>query len=353
MLLLHFSYAFGAFVAPLIARQFITEFEEDSDNLTNKTGLRQQNKTDLETTGNESRFKFAYWIFASLFLPSIVAYTFYAVKYDFAKCPCQSRNATALNGNESDQRNLVETSRQMSPLQSSTSTGTNTTATSLGHSYFFRIIIIFLLCLFITIYMYLESGYGSWIFTVAVTGDLQLSKHAGSVMQSLFWGTFAFTRLLFALLSLLSIKASVRITGSMMGALITTVVMISFPHNAIAIWIGSAMLGMSFASIYPTMMGWMAETIEITGTAVSIIVTGGLTGVILSTSTGGLISSVSPDSLFYMTFAGVLIATCVVTLLFTFAFLQRRQQQKQQQQQQQQLDEQSSDLNADSDNTEE
>ena len=349
MQVLHFAFAFGAFIGPLIAKPFISE-EEDSNNTTNQTGSGWgqeygQNQTD---SLSGSQFGWAYWITSWLFLPTMIAYAFYAVKYDFARClrkkpqstsqPDESDSSGAgeeeaetketdeaaelvlLNDDASDSG--IELSTTSADVEKQTSAGAKKETLS------FRLVVISLLCLFIFLYVGLEVAYGNWIFTVVVTGVLNFSKSRGTIIQSLFWGAFAFTRKLSILLAFLNIKASVMMTGNLTGSLIATFIMISFPHNATAIWIASAVLGMSYASIYPTTITWMCETIEVTGTATSFLVTAGILGdITIPSAVGALVAQIATDSLFYITFVGVVISASIIALLFTITYLYRRKQQ--------------------------
>lgn len=98
MQVLHFAFAFGAFLAPIIAKGFISEdLESDDENSTFCVGTRQEqgsgtmiiNSTMLDDNG--SRFRIAYWISSAIFLPTLLAYIFYAVKYNIITC-CRKKS---------------------------------------------------------------------------------------------------------------------------------------------------------------------------------------------------------------------------------------------------------------------
>ena len=97
-------------------------------------------------------------------------------------------------------------------------------------------------------------------------------------------------------LALLKVRASVMITMNLSGSLLAATIMVFFPQ----IWLGAAILGASYASIYPTTMVWLGQNVEATGRATSVVVTGGTLGdTILPAVVGALIAHVSPDSLIY------------------------------------------------------
>jgi fucose permease len=381
MQILHFCYAFGAFIAPLVARQFISGVEEDDSNSTNSTSLDalhypgsgccqnnnsmewSHNSTELEQD-NESFFRVAYWIVSALFVPTLLAMGFYTVKYDILgvlhrrRKLCISQENIVLdddmltqdeveeekeNGGEgielvqrsrkalvdakcvtSDERKKaslhVDGSQSCAPL-----TPRHRSAMTKGQSVCFKYSIVVVLATFLLVYVGMELAYGSWIFTVVVTGPLNFSKGQGAMIQSLFWGTFSFVRLFSVVLALLNIKASVMMVGNLSGSLIASVIMVSFPHNATAIWLASAVLGTSYASIFPTAMTWISETIDATGAATSIVITGGIVGeVSIPAITGALLYKVSPDVLFYMTFVSSITSSIFMGFLLLLAHLYKK-----------------------------
>jgi FHS family Na+ dependent glucose MFS transporter 1 len=376
MQILHFCYAFGAFIAPLVARQFISGVEEDDSNSTNSTSLDalhypgsgccqnnnsmewSHNSTELEQD-NESFFRVAYWIVSALFVPTLLAMGFYSIKYDILgvlhrkennvlsddiltqdedeeerengeeeveviDLVPRSRKSSGLsvdaNGVLSDERKetSLDGSQPLTPRHQSTMTK--------GLSVCLRNSVVVVLATFLLVYVGMELAYGSWIFTVVVTGPLKFSKSQGAVIQSLFWGTFSLVRLFSVVLALLNIKASVMMVGNLSGSLIASVIMVSFPHNAPAIWLASAVLGTSYASIFPTAMTWISETIGASGAATSIVITGGIVGeVSIPAITGALLYKVSPDVLFYMTFVSSITSSIFMGFLLLLAHLYKKE----------------------------
>ena len=355
MQILHFAFAFGAFVAPLIAKQFISEDDASGSgsgsNVTwSGSGGYTSATTDDGQTSNSSgdtRFRIAYWISAAIFIPTLLAYAYYAVKCDIlgyvrrrrlgATLPVSTGNHTTANGGpvgetgggkaDADaERALKEYSPEDedAPHSMRSKKGFLKSVTRLA---VFRFSIVLMLGVFMLIYVGLEAGYGSLIFTVVVTGPLGFSKPMGTIIQSLYWGTFAFTRLLSVLLALFSVKSSVMIAGNLSGSLIAAIIMVSAPHNATAIWLASAVLGMSYASIFPTVMTWMSETIAASGIATSILVTGGALGDIsIPAAMAALVTKVTPDAIFYMTFVGVVFSASLFALLFFLAHLYKKRE---------------------------
>ena len=340
MQVLHFAFAFGAFIAPLIAKQFISEEKDKSENCTES--MNTGNISDSEGSGycdtsdDSSDFQIAYWITSALFLPTIIAYLFYAIKYDiFGRC-CNKKLHEAVQSDDNSSLNSEDVcpDDNMSPennistdnASSETFPEESTPAyTKNKQNRLFTIIIIIQLSIFMFIYVGLEVSFGSLIFTVVVKGELGFSKSQGTVIQALFWGTFAFARLFSVLLAVFRIKASLMMSGNLFGSVVAATIMVCSPHKAAGIWLGSSVLGMSYASIYPTAITWMSETIEVSGLATAILVTGGILGdITIPSAMAALIALVSPDALFYGTFVGILISAVFFISMFITVFIRKK-----------------------------
>ena len=362
MQVLHFAFALGAFFAPLIAKPFISEIEEgdtggSSSGLGNSTcsNILEQldssgnynNSLDetidceslLETCSNltsnynlsvttilttincsnetvpptessdEVFFGWAYWISASFFILPLFAYIYYAVTCELKRCFRKERDDAVPS----------------TPSREETETPEEDKKVAMKQSLLYRIVIFTLLFLFMFFYVGLELSYGSLIFTVAVKGELGFTKQKAALLTSVFWGTFAFTRLFSVTLALLKIPASYMMSGNITGSLIGSTVILIFPHDDVAIWIGSAILGTSFASIFPTTMTWLSEHTDVSGKAISVVVTGATLGdIALPSAVGALIANVSPDCLIYFTFTDALVSATVIAILFVTAHVHKK-----------------------------
>ena len=361
MQLLHFAYALGAFFAPIISKPFLSE-EMDGVNSSNISfqlanltcsnnwngtldfgsgellDMYVYNRTDCMELVNRTCFvltagsnltrelssvipdgfidcsnmttlsplqgdliRWPYWISASFFLLPLLAFAYYAIKFELMQC-CTVRD-----------------------VSNSTPSSESVKKPTTKLPFVYKFITYSLLFFFMFLYVGLEASFGTLIFTASVKGKLNFSKPTAAVLTSVFWGTFAFMRLFSVILALLKVRASTMIAMNLSGSLLAAIIMVFFPHNATAIWIGAAVLGSSYAAIYPTTMTWLGENIEASGRATSVLVTGGTLGdTILPAVVGALIAQVSPDSLIYFTFCGVIVSAMIVTALFIAAHVQNR-----------------------------
>ena len=265
--------------------------------------------SDIEPS---SQFIYAYLITAFLFLPSLAAFMYYAVRREYLQKCCHKMVTKEENTTDSE------------PVM--TEKASESTSKTYPLSY---ILILFtLIFCFMFLYVGLEAGFGSLIFTVAVTGQLGFSKPTAAILQSVFWGTFAFTRLVSVTLAVLKVRPSIMIMGNLFGSFVASLIMTFYVHNALAIWIGTAVLGMSFASIFPTVMTWMSENAKATGKATAVLVTAGALGEITIPATlAALVAKVNPDTLIYVTFGGVIVSTGIAGCMFLTACLQKRKQE--------------------------
>ena len=343
MQVVHFAFGFGAFTAPLIAKRFLSTknlnrnnncFVDTNAAISTLGSGCSQNETDTGID-SDTTFRVAYWISASLFLPTFLAYLFYSTKYDirgksFEKEINSLRNdsSNSVADNDSDWEEV-----ELHYLDSKQDKDTRTTPSNKENKSFkskkkirmYNILIMTFLTIFMFVYDGMELMYGSLIFTVVVMGALSFSKSQAAIIQSLFWGAFAFARLFTIPLALFKVRSSIMMSGNLFGSIVAATIMISFTHNAPAIWLGSAILGMSYASIYPTAMTWMSENMEPTGMATAMLITGGVLGdITFPSAVGALVAKISPDTLFYVTFTGVLVSAVFISLMFLTAFLKKK-----------------------------
>ncbi len=373
MQILHFAYAFGAFIAPLVAKQFISGDPSDSTDTSNPLPLTTPtsiiSNDTLPDSAESFKFKYAYWILSLTYVPTLTTYAYFSVKFDFLKKRSSTAEAalskdkddtsqveyirrrgkkskditmedfseetckgSEISKNHSDDESSSEKEELIFVKKSSSETKVSpdemeknilSSKAALLNRYKYAILL--LLATFLLVYVGLEVAYGSLIFTATVLGPLRFSKHQASLVQAVFWGLFAFGRLFSIVLVMLKVRSSIMISMNLAGSLVASVIMVAFIHNSTAIWIASIVLGASYSSIYPTAMTWMSENVEATGLATAILITGGVLGdITLPAVVGAVIATVSPDMLFYLTFVGVVISGTVAAGMFWTAHKKRK-----------------------------
>ena len=372
MQFLHFAFAFGAFIAPLISKPFISDVsikettnhtvscanmsligdttcsKTDSSNCTlfsfcmgviaNACNLSAAGIIHFQYEPNgtmncfisstpqieDSKFGWAYWIAVFFLIPPLIAFIYFALRHDSCKTKCQGSNCK--NGvqdmPQKQQELMVAGSTNMSDLKSNKNCDEKSQNKS-PKTYKFPAYIILLL--FTLFYVGTEASFGSLVFTYAVKSELAFSKGKAATLAAAFWGPFAFMRLFSVVLVVLKVHSSVMMTMNLAGSLIAVTLFVILPHNNIAIWIVSAGLGASFASIFPTTMTWLSEYLSVSGKATAVVVVGGALGNILIPSlVGTLIGNLGPDSFVYCTFSGVVISAVLIESLFLLTFVYKK-----------------------------
>ncbi len=114
------------------------------------------------------------------------------------------------------------------------------------------------------LYVGLELGFGNWVSTYALTLGLGTTITA-AVLNSVFWGSFTLGRLIGVWISSRA-QAQTILFIDLLGCAISTIIIMIWKDSNTALWIGTIGLGVSMASIFPTIIILAGERMEITGT---------------------------------------------------------------------------------------
>ncbi|XP_070531762.1 sodium-dependent glucose transporter 1C-like isoform X2 [Ptychodera flava] len=138
-----------------------------------------------------------------------------------------------------------------------------------------RIVLIVLLSAFFFFYAPHEAVYGGFIYMYAVEGSQGFSTQMASYLNSAFWGTFAATRGL-AICFATRLAPKAMLTINVVGMCSASALLAIFANdNVAALWTGTILLGASMASLYPSGLAWAEGYIDTSGslTAVLLFVT--------------------------------------------------------------------------------
>ena len=247
----------------------------------------------------------------------LLAFIYFTIRYNFADYWNRRTSQVEKTPEENENQDLLtDPSDMLSAHTTSKKTGCLKT-----YKYpAFVILFCFMLC-----YIGSEHSYGSLLFTYAVKGKLQFDKGAAATLTAVFWGLFAFARLFSILLALLKVRASVMMAMNVSGSTIAIFILLIFPHNHIAVWIASALLGASFASIYPTTMTWLSEHLPVSGKTTAVVVAGGNLGdILIPSGIAALVGNVNPDLFVYSISLLIFLSTVLIALLFMVTFIYQR-----------------------------
>ena len=386
MQVLHAAFALGAFLAPLIAKPFITDIPETQENLntfniscSNAWTSNCDNISSIEcacigsiaeicnetssaivdivfsTTSNCSvieeqtdsitlKYGWAYWISALFFVIPLLVFIYYSISYDviprfknrkndvIGKVDNESLESTKAEGSPEgsqvelnevaavdNEKLLEEEDGNIVVVKDSTSSKRPVVLKT------YKYPALFLLFWFMVFYVGLEISYGSLLFTFSVKSQLQFDKQTAATVTAVFWGLFTFMRVFSILLVVLKVRASVMMTLNVSGSVTAILILAIFPHNHIAFWIASSLLGASFASVFPTAMTWMSEHLPVSGKATAVLNGGANIGdIVLPSVIAALIGKVHPDSFVYSVLTLIALSTTLLVLLFTMTFVYQR-----------------------------
>ncbi|XP_031717701.1 sodium-dependent glucose transporter 1 isoform X1 [Anarrhichthys ocellatus] len=246
---LHFSFAAGAFVSPIIAKLL---FGPDGDG---STGIAPTNSTPPVTTEQITSVPDAHVIthYVHSTLKSMWAYVvigsyIFLISFLFfilyCRCGASRDKAKASSGK---------------PLVAK-----------------HHIALIALLCCFFFFYVGAEVAYGSFIFTFAKDyAHMPQSQAAG--LNSLFWATFAACRGL-AIFFAACMHPATMILLSLVGSTVSSLLLCLFSKEKVALWVCTGLYGASMATIFPSGISWVEQYTTVTGRTAAAFVVGAALG---------------------------------------------------------------------------
>jgi FHS family Na+ dependent glucose MFS transporter 1 len=167
-------------------------------------------------------------------------------------------------------------------------------------------------------YVGLELGFGNWIYTYALTLGLGTEVTA-AYLTSAFWGSFTFGRLLGIWIST-RLRSQTIIVMDLIGCALSTLIIMLWKDSSLALWIGTFGLGISMASIFPTILMLAGERMRITGTITGWFLVGsGAGSMFLPWLIGQIFVRTGPEAM-----TTVLLVDIALTLVVLFLFTVQR-----------------------------
>ncbi len=165
--------------------------------------------------------------------------------------------------------------------------------------------LVVLIALFLFLYVGAEVSFAGWIFTYTVKLHLS-SATTAAYLTSLLWGSLTIGRMLIIPVAT-RFKAGSILISSLTGCLLSIGLMVVIPRSLGAVLIGTAGLGLSMASIFPTTLSYAGQRIRMTGQ---------LTGwIVLVSSVGAMVVPLIIGQFFQSVGPGVLMTVIAVVLL--------------------------------------
>ncbi|XP_063109963.1 LOW QUALITY PROTEIN: sodium-dependent glucose transporter 1C-like [Cavia porcellus] len=167
-----------------------------------------------------------------------------------------------------------------------------------------------LLFLFFFFYVGAEVTYGSYVFSFATTHvGMEESEAAG--LNSAFWGAFAACRGL-AILFATCLRPGTMIVVSNIGSLVSSLFLVLFDKNPLCLWIASSVYGASMATTFPSGISWLEQYTSISGKSAAFFVVGACLGDMAIPAVIGILQGEYPG-------LPVVLYTCLGSAIFTAA----------------------------------
>ncbi|XP_073432103.1 sodium-dependent glucose transporter 1 [Dendrobates tinctorius] len=255
---LHFSFALGALLAPILAKLIPEILPLDKLRLTELPQLKDINQTSqelLDLRWGIKKSMLSYIVIATyILLVSLFLFILYS--------KTQSNQSTIKSTEEK-----LRTAKYHNAL-------------------------IFLLVLFFFSYVGAEVAYGSYIFTYAITtAEMDHDKAAG--LNSIFWGVFAAVRGL-AICFATCLYPGTMLLLSVIGCVVSSLFLLLFHTHPIVLWVGSALYGGSMATTFPSGFSWAQQYTTIGGKSASLFVVGAALGEMAIPASVGYLQGLFP-----------------------------------------------------------
>jgi FHS family Na+ dependent glucose MFS transporter 1 len=174
--------------------------------------------------------------------------------------------------------------------------------------------LIVLISLVFACYNGASLAYGGWVYTYAIEMKLA-DATAAAYLTSVFWGALTLGRLAAIPLALRFSPRTI-LRADYVGALISLMVMILFPHSLTAVIITSAGFGFALASIYPTTMSLSGQLMTISGRVTGLFSIGQSAGAMLIPwLIGQFFESTGPQTLAVVLLVDMALALVVLAVL--------------------------------------
>lgn len=170
-----------------------------------------------------------------------------------------------------------------------------------------------------------ERAYGKFLFSFAIEADVQFSKDDASYLQSAFWASFTFGRLMGGPVAKF-VPLNVMMIGDIIGALITAIVLAIWgPTVPNVLWVFTCFMGIFVALVFPNGMSWSNLQLHMNSMAVMLLLFGGsVGGFIYQSLTGSLFENVGPNTLMYVMIGYAIALAVVYAIMQTVAVCHAR-----------------------------
>uniref|UniRef100_A0A8D1U921 Solute carrier family 16 member 10 n=2 Tax=Sus scrofa TaxID=9823 RepID=A0A8D1U921_PIG len=259
---LHFSFALGAFLAPLLAKLALgmtVSAENHTEADLNHPALNQSSEADAESLFGIPADMNLLWAYALIGTYILVVSLFFFTLF-FKKSSTQEKAEVS-----------VQRFRRAK----------------------YHNALLCLLFLFFFFYVGAEVTYGSYVFSFATTHAGMKEREAAG-LNSIFWGTFAACRGM-AIFFATCLQPGTMIVLSNIGSLASSLFLVLFNKSPVCLWIATSVYGASMATTFPSGVSWIEQYTTIHGKAAAFFVVGAALGEMAIPAVIGILQGRYPD----------------------------------------------------------
>lgn len=139
-----------------------------------------------------------------------------------------------------------------------------------------HVALIVLLFFFFFAYVGAEVAYGSFIYTFA-KDYAQMDQLQAAGLNSLFWAAFAACRGL-AIFFAACMYPGTMILLSLVGSTVSSLLLCRFSREKVALWVCTGLYGASMATTFPSGISWVEQYTTVTGHTAAVFVVGAALG---------------------------------------------------------------------------
>ncbi|GAB1295042.1 Major facilitator superfamily domain-containing 4B5 [Apodemus speciosus] len=153
------------------------------------------------------------------------------------------------------------------------------------------------------------------------------SEAAG--LNSVFWGTFAACRGL-AIFFATRLQPGTMIVLCNIGSLVATFFLVLFDKSPLCLWIASSVYGASMAATFPSGISWIEQYTTLTGKSAAFILIGAALGLMATPALSGILQGHYPDLpvILYTCLGSAVLTTALFPLMYKVATLPLDQKQE-------------------------
>ena len=174
--------------------------------------------------------------------------------------------------------------------------------------------LVLLIALFLFLYVGAEVGFAGWIVTYAI--KLKLSgETTATYLASLFWGSLTLGRIL-TIPATTRFKSRTILVSSLTGCFLSLAVLWLLHDSFSAALVGTTGLGLSMASIFPTILSFAGHQVKLTGRVTGWFVFGASAGsMLIPLGIGQAFQVVGPRVVILVTSVTLLVAVGVLAAM--------------------------------------